>query len=367
MTTTPERHPLSLSDIEDILAYIPHALGFHPVNSVVLLLIRERRLEATLRVDLPALHPEPELDSWVAQVTNLLGRMPEVKSVIAVVYASGSHGAETSIPYQRMYRQLSTQLPRRGVALQHAWCVGTDSIWDYDEDSFEQRRPRPEISGNENHLTMVFAGSAPMEKPWDGCGIPPWANAQVIHELVRDLGLNALEGIECWARLLDLPAEVAEAEIHQYPLRAAELISSLHWKVVRDVLPFLAGTSHEETVAVLTALSAREAGEEVPELAHFLLGRGLRSPDWQRTERLWRLARDLLGIAQGQQRFALMCVLGWIEWAKGRGSLAMTLLEQVLRECPDYNLALLLKEMLNRGLMPHWVTDQLRAWRAHFG
>lgn len=366
MTTTPERQPLSLADIEDILAYIPHALGFHPIESVVLLLVQDRRLEATLRVDLPNMQPEEELNAWVLQVANLLRRMPEVQSVVAVVYAPSSLGADTEIPYWQMHTKLNSRLRHRGVDLRHAWCVGDSCIWDYSTADVNVWLPRPETRGNENHLSMVLAGSAPLEKPWDGCGMAQWPNAEIVRELAAVFSMNSLEGIACWAKLLELPSEIASREIHEDPKRAAELIGSLYWKVVRDILPYLAGTSYAETKGVLLKLSEREQGEEVPELGQFLLGKGWRSPDWQRTERLWSLARDLLGVAENNQRYALMCVLGWIEWAKGRGSLAMTLLDQVLRECPDYNLAKLLKEMLNQGMMPHWATDQLRAWRAHF-
>lgn len=366
MTTTPERHPLSLADVEDILAYIPHALGFHPVDSVVLLLVQEQRLEATLRVDLPAMQPEEGLNAWVLQVTNLLRRMPEVRSVVAVVYAPSGLGSCREIPYRAMHEKLRDRLQLRGIELRHAWCLGPRCIWDYHAESVEAWLPRPQTDGNETHLSMVLAGSAPLNKPWDGCGMEPWPNAENVRELADALRGNSVEGIARWAKLLELPPELAAREIHEDPTCAAELIDSLRWKVVRDILPYLAGTSHGETVDVLVKLSEREPGEEVPELGQFLLGQGWRSPDWERTERLWYLARDLLGIAQNHQRYALMCVLGWIEWAKGRGSLAMTLLDQVLRECPDYNLAKLLKEMLNQGIMPHWATDQLRAWRAHF-
>ena len=265
-----------------------------------------------------------------------------------------------------MYEKLRDRLQRRGIDLRHAWCLGATCIWDYQAADVDEWMPRPETSGNETHLSMVLAGSAPLEKPWDGCGMAPWPTAQNVRVLADELALNSIEGIARWAKLLELPSDIAAQEIHEDPRCAAELISSLQWKVVRDILPYLAGTSHAETIDVLVQLSEREPGEEVPELGQFLLGKGWRSPDWQRTERLWLLARDLLGVAQNHQRYALMCVLGWIEWAKGRGSLAMTLLDQVLRECPDYNLAKLLKELLNQGIMPHWATDQLRAWRAHF-
>ncbi|WP_313813485.1 DUF4192 domain-containing protein [Glutamicibacter sp.] len=367
MTTTPERQPLSLSDIEDILAYIPHALGFQPSNSMVLLLIDGKRLEATLRVDLPdEASASKDLDSWLRQVTNLAGQLPGIQSVISVAFVPEVVGEHEQAPLAELHERLEAHLSARQIGLQHSWCVDDTSVWDYDAPGWNKAKPRPSTLSNATNLSMVLAGSAPLQKPWDGCGIPPWPNAREVFDRSKAPGAQKSAGLVRWAELLNFPVDRALIYLHSDPDCAVELLRSLHWKVVRDLLPYLAGTDQDATLKIFNILTERKQGEAVPELSNFLLGRGWRSPDWQRTERLWAVARDLLGVAQGNQRYALLCVLAWIEWARGRGSLAMTLLEQVLRECEDYNLAVLLKQLLMSGVMPYWATDQLRAWRAQF-
>lgn len=368
MTTTPERdNPLSLSDFEDILAYIPHALGFHPSNSVVLMLIVGHRLEATLRVDLPAADLEQhDLNTWMLQVTNLLRRMPDVHSVISVFFVSDDESKQAATPRQDLHARLVEHLDRVGIDLKHAWCVNSSTVWDYSEPESKILQPRPEIAGTETNLALVLAGSAPLVEPWDGCGVPPWPHAKRIRREAEACEVEIGKAILRWSELLLMPADKAHEYLHADQQCSIEVLASLRWKVVRDLLPYLAGTDQQQTTAMLHRLEVREEGEVVADLSNFLLGRGWRSPDWERTERLWNLARDLLGVAENNQRFALLSILAWIEWARGRGSLAMVLLEQTLRECPDYNLARLLKELLNSGLMPNWATDQQRAWRAQF-
>ncbi len=79
-------------------------------------------------------------------------------------------------------------------------------------------------------------------------------------------------------------------------------------------------------------------------------------------DRLWFICRDLLGVAAGQDHAALLCLLGWLEWAKGRGSSALNLLKAALRTDPGYRLAQLLLRLLEAGEMPSWVADPERAW-----
>lgn len=367
MTTTPERNPLSLSDIEDILAYIPHALGFHPTDSMVLLLVVGQRLEATMRVDLPEESlTDEQLDTWIRQVTNLTGQMPGIQSIVSVLYVPQVVRNESKGPYLRLIDRLAAQLESLDIMLQHSWCVDAQFIWDYDQPDAQALCARPVVDANTTNLSMVLAGSAPLREPWDGCGIPEWPNAQDIRERAKELVEDKGAGLTRWAELLNLPVERALLYLHSDPDCAVELLRSLRWKIIRDLLPYLAGTDQDATQIILRLLTEEKDQKAVPELSNFLLGRGWRSPDWQRTERLWAVSRDLLGVARGNQRYALMCVLAWIEWARGRGSLALTLLDQVLRECEDYNLAVLLKQLLNTGVMPHWATDQLRAWRAQF-
>jgi hypothetical protein len=60
-------------------------------------------------------------------------------------------------------------------------------------------------------------------------------------------------------------------------------------------------------------------------------------------------------------------MLGWVEFARGRGSLACVYLERAERACPGYRLAGLLKELILRGGLPDWACSPDTAWSARPG
>ncbi|MGP5023782.1 DUF4192 domain-containing protein [Glutamicibacter bergerei] len=367
MTTTPERQPLSLSDCDDVLAYIPHALGFHPQNSLVLLLIVGQRLEATLRVDLPGeSHPE-DREAWLGQVLNLLHRLPQVRSLVAVVYAPDSSRNPRNVPYRQVIGELDEALEYTDIDLRQAWCLSGDQVWDYADDDVKITFPRPNVALGNTNLSLVLAGSAPLDRPWDGTGIEEWGNAEEIRLLAKSLALDVLESLEQWADVLDMDEMRARAFLHSSKSGAARMLVGLHKRIVRDVLPYLAGVGAEQTIIMAEQLCLNSGKDQAKPLADFLLGRGWQGPDWRRIERLWSISRDLLGVARAEERHALLCILAWIEWARGRGSMAIMLLDRVLDEQGDYRLAQLLRELMNRGAMPEWATDELRAWRARMG
>ncbi|MEF9980022.1 MAG: DUF4192 family protein [Glutamicibacter sp.] len=366
MTTTPERHPLSLSSCEDILAYVPHALGFYPQNSAVLMLIDEDHLEATLRVDLPEENTAAERGTWTAQLLSLLERMPHIQGVVLVVYAPEGTSAGSGIPYADLVAQLEQGLTSKKVLLRHSWCRQDRVVWNYATDDYAEPTPVRPVETNETHLSLVFAGSAPLDIPWDGSGIPQWPQAAEILKIISNQQHNVVNCLEAWLQTMDLAEPEARAWIHDEHEHAALLLGSLEVKIVRDLLPYLAGQGLEASLDVLFGVMRGDREAAAAPLTNYLLGRGWHAPDWQRIDRLWLVARDLLGVAEGNARQALLCILAWIEWARGRGTMALCLLGRAVEENPNYELARLLQKLMSHGIMPEWATDQLRAWRASF-
>ncbi|WP_431709615.1 DUF4192 family protein [Glutamicibacter uratoxydans] len=370
MTTTPNHEPLSLERAEDVLAYIPHALGFHPEKSVVLLLLVERRLEATLRVDLPARSAErTDYQVWIAQVCELLSRLPGLSATVGVVYPQSTAGAAGCLPWSELISCLAEELSDRDIPLHQAWCYDGGQVWDYSCENPQHgclTVAHPELSPTS--LRLVVAGSAPLTEPWDGRDVHEWPNATQIRELAKTLDGDYLDSLDAWAMILDAQPFDAERILRNEPLIPARLISGLSIRMVRDILPYLAGAGTIAAVNAVSLIQAHRRGQpvQISGMTDFLLGRGTLTPQWERVEQLWFICRDLLGVAQGEERAALLCLLAWIEWAKGRGSMSMALLRSALKEEPGYRLAQLLEQLLQRGIMPQWATDPERAWRASF-
>lgn len=373
MTTSPETH--SLNRPEDVLAYIPHALGFQPRNSLVMLILEHNALSATLRVDLPLLGPGTD-DTRIAarHYLGILRKVQEATDVFLAVYPPECADPQPGpLPYNGLVAELGARLKGAGIQLRDAWLVGPDSWYSYhcQEPGCcpEAGHPVPELALTETHLRLVVAGSAPTDEPWDGSGAPAWVNRGQIRDHL-ELMLSHLAGpqrqeplLRRWGDLLAQDPAMAERRMRSDAVFCASLLAALHEKPVRDMLPYLAGHGLRPAVCALAETSADATpGAAAALFSGFLLGHSPLAPDWRRLDRFWYLLRDLLGVASGADEAALLCLLAWIEWARGRGSSALALLGGCLVKEPGYRLAVLLRQLLEQGEMPDWVADKSRAW-----
>ncbi|MFF5791325.1 DUF4192 domain-containing protein [Paeniglutamicibacter sp. NPDC012692] len=375
MTTSPSASNFSLASPDEVLAYIPHALGFYPRNSVVLLIMQKAGLAATLRVDLPVGHHEPADERiWVRQLVNLVHKVPRADAVFVAFYTDQSPDSSMDWPPRhKLLQALVTALMRAGIQVRDGWHVGSERWHSYFCSSAEccpaEGFALPDLALTETHLRMVVAGSAPEEQLWDGGGVADWPNKEAVRAQVLEM-LEGFSGstsreqfIDGWARLLDADPAVAEQRMRGTDSLCGELLASLHDKTLRDLLPYLAGRGAGRAMQAFHEVAgAVDFGEASQDFSDFLLGTGGAQPDWERMDRLWFICRDLLGVAAGQDHAALLCLLGWLEWAKGRGSSALNLLKAALRTDPGYRLAQLLLRLLEAGEMPSWVADPDRAW-----
>jgi hypothetical protein len=87
--------------------------------------------------------------------------------------------------------------------------------------------------------------------------------------------------------------------------------------------------------------------------------------DWGRVDAAGRLLAGLCGAADGPVVAPVLTMLGWIEWARGRGSRAHVRLAEALRADPGYTLAALLSELVETGVLPAWARVRESAWKEH--
>ncbi len=376
MTTTPSASSFSLASPEEVLAYIPHALGFYPRNAVVVLIMQGTGLAATLRVDLP--RPENgqnQAVQWADQLVKLVRKVPAATAVFMALYTGQTPGdGHDSLPKHDLVRQLAPALVRSGIRVRDAWYVGANRWHSYfcasenccPAEGFDL----PDLALTETHLRMVVAGSAPETDIWDGSGVAPWSNKETIRKfagiLVQEYAGKVPREtlVRDWAQLLEADPAVAERRMRTDESFCASILVSLNDRMVRDILPYLAGRGAVRAVEAFKEVGrAEDFGPASRDFSDFLLGTSSCTPDWDRIDRLWYFCRDLLGIAEGPEESALLCLLGWINWAKGKGSCALKLFATALEKDPEYRLALLMKKLLETGEMPAWVADPQRAWR----
>ncbi|GHD01104.1 DUF4192 domain-containing protein [Zhihengliuella salsuginis] len=392
--TNPQASPdpavdcLSVSDSANVLALVPHLLGFEPERSLALLLLSDKRLVATLRVDLP----RPQADGTTAEsddleisarVGRLVDPLDDVDSVLLVAYGDRPTGGP-DLPYARLLDHLGITLALEGVGIVGAWYVGGGRWIHYGCQRPEccpaDGNPVDGLEATEANAEMTFRGSAPKAGVWDGTNNEVWPDAARVREIVAGcLGgelphatLRQLLGR--WELLLSMPAEAAVSALRQDAVLTGAVVAGLHRYQSRNMLlAMAAGVSAYADIP-------REDGdlgydpddfEQLMEDSHrlaqrsvdFIVGDAEVAPDWHRLDRLWNLAYELIPATDGRDRSSLLTMMAWMEWARGRSTAAQALLERSGGLERQDDLALIATTMMNRGEFASWVQDRGRAWR----
>ncbi|OMH33176.1 DUF4192 family protein [Tersicoccus sp. Bi-70] len=101
----------------------------------------------------------------------------------------------------------------------------------------------------------------------------------------------------------------------------------------------------------------------MPLLASVITGTVALTPDWSRLDAAHRMLEALAPHAQGEARCATLTLLGWIEFARGRGSRAHRCLDAALQVDGGYELARLFDRFLDLGQVHEWARHRTTAWR----
>ena len=423
---------------QDILAFVPHCLGFQPRESLVLLALRGSRLGATLRLDLPGPHcsgeiPEPNnlglLTDYTSRITSLLSGDETADGVLAVMYTDLPWEEGSPPPYSALMELLADGLEDNGLRLRDAWLAGTRTWRDYfcgDSACCPwPGDPIGNIAESRLNAELVYRGSAyaaslPESLRAAGRFRTDALDAQV-DEVRRSMGgrwgsSEVFDGVlAAWEQRIRstvLPGQLSAGDSKagdraglaaaggEEPARAPDgiqedalLLASLESKPVRDTILVLAATGLAAAVEGARqwlppdpahsiepgnpAGSGDPAGSGNPAgsgklsapadagrlFRAILIGRSRTAPDWERMDRAYEAFTALVQRAAGEPAAALLTLLGWIEWARGRSSRAEICLSGALREVPGYRLAALLRELLRRGELPQWAQSPSTAWR----
>ncbi|MER7440286.1 DUF4192 domain-containing protein [Micromonospora avicenniae] len=324
-STEPPR--LAVRSPADLLAAVPYLLGFHPADSVVVVAMRGRRVVFAARADLPdpaedqagpARHLASVVQRQRADAATVVGYGPVDRATPAVDAVRGALG-------------------EAGLVLLDALRVTDGRWWSY---------------------LCAEAGCCPAEgRPYE----PGTSEVSASAVYAGQVALPDRGALVAQVAPVDGPARVA--------MRRAT--AAAEQRLARLLPP--TGEQLDEgqvrtagVVAVREAMRRQRRGErlsddEVAWLSLLLTRIEVRDHAWERTDGRDRdiaLWTDVLRRAEPDLIAAPASLLAFAAWRAGQGALAAVALERALAEHPDYSLALLLDDLLRRGVPP----SELDGW-----
>ncbi|MFD2766338.1 DUF4192 domain-containing protein [Micromonospora eburnea] len=329
---TPTDHPrLAVRSPADLIAAVPYLLGFHPTESVVVVALRGRRVVFAARGDLPEPGADPRPAAWhLAQV--VARQSTESATVIGFGAAARVTGAVEAV---------GAALDEAGLLVLDALRVTDGRWWSYlcaDPGCCPPDGTPYDPKASEVSATAVFAGQ---------------------------VALPDRAALTAQVSPLDGPIRVA---MRRATIRARRRLAELTEDAAETALVGGRSVRSAGVAALRGAFRRQRRGErlgddEVAWLTVLLTHLPVRDHAWERTDgrdtdiSLWT---DVLRRAEPELIAAPGSLLAFAAWRAGYGALAAVALERVLTAHPDYSLALLLDDVLRRGLPP----SELDGWPA---
>ena len=309
---------IRLSDPSELIAAVPHLLGFHPRESVVLLALHGTRLGLSLRADLVA-------DDQACLLAEQLVR-PIVRhrpTGIALVVVGGKLGSAGEPPHRAVVSAVTTALASNGLPVVHAaWTTETvrGAPWRcYDDPACTGRVVDPAISplaaatvaagavtfSSREEMAAMLSGedTAALQRRSELLG-----NADAEHPLSPQLVGQRL------ARLTELYRAAAAGNLELSDSTVADVASALCDHRVRDAcLPWCTG------------------------------------PGAAAAESLWLALVRATPVPERAEPAALLALSAYL---RGDGALAGVALDAALQACPQHSLSGLLRAALDGGISP---------------
>jgi hypothetical protein len=329
---SPATHPrVRIGSPADVLAIVPHLLGFHPANSLVVIGAgRPRdRIELAFRYDLPDPPDADKAAGIAAHAVAVLSRR-RLSTVIGIGYGTG----RLVTPVADV---LAASLRQAGLRPRELMRVESGRYW-----SYICRNP----------------ACCPAEGVAFDVGAHPAAAAMIV------AGMAAYPDRAALARTLAPASGPAADSMNHATRRARQRASDLVAEAARqrpgDRTRLLVSEGRR---AVIDAIQIYRNGGQVSAddplawLSVVLAQLPVRDDAWARMDpehqeahlRLWS---DVVRRACSRHVPAPASLLAFTAWQAGDGALANIALDRALASDPSYSMALLLRDIMDAGVPP---------------
>jgi hypothetical protein len=354
-------HVMKAASTSDLLVVVPHLLGYRPRNSIVFVTFRGKRSCGAMRVDLPTVDSERVQRRLVTTMVGMLCKIPGVDAILPVLFTDAGFDGASEPPHSRLADIINRRIELSGFELRQSLCLAGDGWASYlDDDIPAGGRPLAELE------TSTVADSVPEHLRTELGIVDP--HAELLPEATDHEREDMAADFE-WLRMLMESQPDDDDEIPRDLLPLADLPSfaedMLAGGPTPDDLALLAFAAQGPPVrdhvmlqwATNEATGIRLWGAPGEECADIMLGHGPR-PDLDRMVRGIEILRTLASRVSGRQRLPLLCMLGWLNWALGRGSLAARYVEAAAAIDPEYGMAEVLGTLLHSGMQPEWMFER---------
>ena len=317
---------LNLNGPADLLAAVPHLLGITPTESFVVLTARAGALGATLRVDAPE-HAEPA--PYAQTLTSHAANDEDATASYVIVYTDED---PEGYPYAAHVAALVNELAAARMPVRNVWLV-TSTHWA--EFGTDENHPLEEITDSQANAALTYLGSATDVDVYN----PALLGTRALRvEAPEGTEAQTEAACEAWAVLLDGTATPDGQS-------ARDLAAAFQNKFIRDFMFRETITTHNGS------------------FADVMLGKFTGRPDWKRVDHAQGIAFELMKAVPAGQRAPMLTLMGWLEWLKGHGSQADRYLKLATEDVPAFRLAVLLRELINRGNIAEVATNAETAYK----
>lgn len=364
---------LRVCEPRELLALIPHQLGFRPAHSVVAVSLRppRGRVGLVVRVDLADLAEPGDGRRLARALVSHLDRDGAYRCVLVVYTPSDPrHGSAPLVDRAVQHFREAAAAPFGDVP---AWVVTERGYLALDCDDTccpPGGRPLLELEATQVGAQMVLAGSAVAGAREDVARIRPaggdarkavarvrrrWATKREGIGSDDELETWRKDGVRAWRRAV---AEAADVTPTGGGAALGRLEAALVDTRVRDavLVALVPGTGTLPERSVLGTRTSPEADAGLADALALVMDPavGVRPPAGATRVHERVLERVVAHGERGRQAPALT-LLALLAWWRGDGARAQLLLVRALDSDPSYRLAHLIDDAVGQGVPPGWV------------
>lgn len=319
---------LSLTTHADLLATVPHLLGYTPTESFVIITARAGALGTALRAFAPS---ETAPGDYAQMMATYAAEDDAATAAYVIVYSEESATDGGPHPYAAHVAALASELATAQMPVRNVWII-TATYWA--EYGTADRTPLDAITESTANATLIFRGSAPDMDVYAPALLGHWA-----------LRVQAPEGTEAditaacqtWEVALNDPALPDQDT-------ARTLAAAFQHKTIRDYLMRATIVTNDEG------------------FAEIMLGKLTYIPNWARIDHAEAILFELMKAVPAGQRAPMLTMMGWLQWLKGTSTQAGRYLRHALQDVEDFRLAALLLELINRGAVADVARDATKRY-----